>query len=617
MFTVHVSLWPSDRSSQRVAFLAVLQLLLLVPTLQAAPRDTSSSNQPVAAVTPDAAITEIERTLDARLIRPDLPAPPGLAAQMRSLGLPAVSVAVIQAGQIHWARAWGDARPGVPATAETRFSAGSISKPLGALAALRLAEARGISLDADLRPMLKRWQPAAEEGPPRYTLRRLLSHSASLTTHGFAGYAVDATLPSLPQILDGLPPANSDPVRPLVPSAAGFKYSGGGSTIVQLWIEEQTSLPYAQAMQIWALKPLSMNGSSFEQPPRDALEQHAFSHQGIGKPEPGGWRVYPEMQAAGLWTTPSDLARMLIAVQAARRSGNSGTDATGAGGLSGSVARAATSRETDRTSPGFFLEGNRFGHNGSNQGFESSAMIGTESGDGVVIMVNSQNSWPLVDAVVRTVARVYRWPELSAPRAAVPQRLPTQARRWAGRYTTSDGNGVQLRLAQGALWIHPGPGAWERLVRTQDGLYTTERGEPLFALSDKGLRGMVSTFGNRLDPKVLSPRQPLPKALPMISIRGSFTNWQPGATFRPVGAGRYVAEVDIPAGQHEFKIADAEWQRVNLGSVQPGDLQPDAWTSLAWQGGNLQLDASEAGRWRIELDAPERPVAVRVRMTRL
>jgi CubicO group peptidase (beta-lactamase class C family) len=605
-----------------LAFAWALTALSALPAFAAANPPKTAPKPPGAAapavvITPEAAIAEIERTLDARLIRPDQPAPPGLTTQMRNFSLPAVSVAVIRKGEIHWARAWGEARPGVPATADTRFSAGSISKPVGALAALRLAEARGIAIDADLRPMLKRWQPAAEDGPPRYTLRRLLSHSASLSTHGFGGYAADAPLPTIEQILDGLPPANSPAVRPLSPPVSGFKYSGGGSTIVQLWVEEQTGLPYAQAMQTWVLQPLGMRQSAFEQPPREALAQHAFSHQGVGKPEPGGWRVYPEMEAAGLWATPSDLARMLIAVQKARGDASTGTDATGAGGLSGSVARTATERVTERTSPGFFLDGKRFGHNGSNQGFESAALIGAETGDGVVIMINSQNSWALVDALVRTVARVYGWPEMAAPRAAAQQRLGAQARRWEGSYTVSDGSTISLRMAQGTLWLQPGPGAWERLVRTTDGRFTTERAQPMFSLSDAGLRGMVTDFGEPLDPSLLSPRKPVPKGVPEISMRGSLSNWQPGAVLKPVGKGRYVAEIDIPAGKHEFKIADAQWQRVNLGGTGPGAIQPGTWTTLQWQGGNLLVDNAQPGRWRLELDAPDRPTPARLRLTRL
>ncbi len=579
--------------------------------------DSASTRARAGQVSPAAAIAEIERTLDARLIRPDLPAPPGLAAQMQQFSLPAVSIAVIRNGEIHWARAWGEARAGVPATPDTRFSAGSISKPVGALAALRLAEARGISIDADLRPMLKRWQPAAEDGPPRYTLRRLLSHSASLTTHGFGGYAADAPLPTIEQILDGLPPANSPAVRPLVPAVKGFKYSGGGSTIVQLWVEEQTGQPYAQAMQTWVLQPLGMRQSSFEQPPREALDQHAFSHQGIGKPEPGGWRVYPEKEAAGLWTTPSDLARMLIAVHKARSAGTVGTDATGSGPLSGSVARTATQRETESTSPGFFLDGRRFGHNGSNQGFESLSTIDATSGDGLVIMINSQNSWPLMDAIARTVARIYGWPELAAPRAAASQRLPQGAGRWAGRYTLADGNTLVVRAAQGALWLQPGPGSWERLIRMADGRFTTEQGQIRIGLSASGLRMAADEYGNATDERVLVARTPRTAALPSFSLRGSPNGWQPGPALQPVGPGRWAIEMDLPAGRHEFKLGDANWQQVDLGGLQYGRVVPGEWTPLRRRGANLGIDVPADGRWRVELDAPDRPVPARLRLTRL
>lgn len=576
----------------------------------------TSTNAP-AAVTPAAAIAEIERTLDARLVRTDQPAPAGLPAQMRQFGLPAVSMAVIHQGRIHWARAWGEARPGLAAHTETRFAAGSISKPVAALAALRFAEASGVDLDRDLRPMLKRWQPAPEEGPSRYTLRRLLSHSANLSTSGFGGYAVDAPLPTLPQVLDGLPPANSPAVRPLDPSVTGFRYSGGGTAIVQLWMEEQTGMPFAQAMQTWVLKPLGMAHSHFDQPPREAVELHAFAHPRPGQVEPGGWRVYPEAQAAGLWATPSDIARMLIAVQAARRTTAAATEPFGSVPLSAAVARSATQRETDRTSPGFFLEGGRVGHNGSLQGFESSAMIGTDTADGLVIMINSQNSWPVLDAVVRTVARVYGWPGLAAPRMATEQRLPRDARRWVGSYTAADGSDINLRTAAGALWLQPGIGAWERLLRTTDGRYTTARGQPLFAVSDGGLRGYLSDFGQPLDTSVLSARKPLPAGPPEITMRGSLSNWQPGAVLKPAGRGRFVAELDVPAGRHEFKIADAQWQSVNLGASGTEPLVSGKWTPLSWRGGNLVLDVAVAGRWRLELNAPDRPIPPQLRLTRL
>jgi CubicO group peptidase (beta-lactamase class C family) len=598
----------------------LLGLGLAVPDVIADPARTQTgalSFTTPAAISPEAAIAEIERTLDARLVRTDQHAPAGLPAQMRQFGLPAVSMAVIHQGRIHWARAWGEARPGVAATTETRFAAGSISKSVAALAALRFAEASGVDLDRDLRSMLRGWQPAAEEGPSRYTLRRLLSHSASLSTPGFGGYAVDTPLPTLPQVLDGLPPANSPAVRPLDPAVMGFRYSGGGTTIVQLWMEEQTGMHFAQAMQAWVLKPLGMAHSHFDQPPREAIELHAFAHPRSGQIEPGGWRVYPEAQAAGLWSTPSDIARVLIAVQAARGATTAVTDASDARPLSAAVARSAIQRATDRTSPGFFLDGGRFGHNGSLQGFESAAMIGTETADGLVIMFNSQNTWPVLDAVVRTVARIYGWPEMAAPRMATQQKLPPDAARWAGSYTASDGSVITLRTAAGALWLQPGIGAWERLIRTTDNRFTTAVGQPLLAVSEGGLRGFLSEFGEPLDSSVLSPRRPLPAKPPAISMRGSLSNWQPGAVLKPSGRGRFVTELDVPAGRHEFKIADAQWQSVNLGASGTEAVTSGQWTELAWRGGNLVLEAEVAGRWRLELHAPDRPVPPQLRLTRL
>jgi hypothetical protein len=244
-------------------------------------------------------------------------------------------------------------------------------------------------------------------------------------------------------------------------------------------------------------------------------------------------------------------------------------------------------------------------------------MIGTDTADGLVIMINSQNTWPVLDAMVRTVARIYGWSEMAAPRMAPQQKLPLHAGRWVGSFTASDGSIMTLRTAAGALWLQPGIGSWERLVRTTDGRYTTARGQPLFAVSDGGLRGFVNDFGQPLDSSKLSARTPLPARPPEITLRGSLSNWQPGVVLKPAGPGRFVAELDVPAGRHEFKIADAQWQSVNLGASAMKPMASGEWTTLAWRGGNLVLEVEEAGRWRIELHAPDRPVPAQLRLTRL
>lgn len=562
---------------------------------------------PAHGVTPDEAQAELLRTLDAPLRQPSQPAPPGLAARMQQLPVRGISIAVIHQGRLHWAQAWGEAKEGVPATPETRFQAASISKAVSALGVLALAESRGVGLDDDLRPLLKRWQPAAEspEPPqPRYTLRQLLSHRAGLGQHGFPGYALGAPLPSLPQILDGLPPANTGPVRPVQAPAQGFRYSGGGSTVVQLWVEDVTGQPFAAQMQQWALGPLGMTNSQYGPPARTDDPRFAASHQGR-VPEPGGFRVYPELQAAGLWTTPSDIAKAWMGVQAALAQQPSP--------VSASVAKAATSAIDGPTALGFFVDGGagpaqRFEHNGSNQGFESYSTAYVHRGEGVVIMANGQNTWPLVDAVVRTLGRVYGWPGLASATAAADQALSREAARWVGRYRFPQGPELRIERRNAALWWARGPGDWQRLWRLQDGTYATDDGQARAQFTAQGLVAHDQ----------LVPRQPARAwTWPAMHLRGSFNGWAATQPFRAAGAGRWVTELTLPEGAHEFKVGDASWNLVNLGSDSPTPVGTGEWVTLRGQGGNLPWAPAPAGRYRVELRLADGPQAAQLRWTRL
>ncbi len=553
-----------------------------------------------AAVTPDDAIRELNRTLDAPLRRAGLAAPPGLAARMAAIPVPGISIAVIHKGELHWAQGFGEALAGVPVTPQTRFQAGSISKPVAALGALSLAQQQGVDFDADLRPMLKRWQPAAEDGPPRYTLRRLLSHSAGLGQHGFDGYPIGAPLPSLAQILDGAPPANSGPVRPVQPAGQAWRYSGGGTTIVQLWVEDQLGRAFADVMQSLVLAPLGMSHSHYEQPPQDARYPYAHAHQGRVA-EPGGFRVYPEREAAGLWTTPSDLAQMLMAVQRAR--------AGQASALSPEVVRAATTVVLAPSGAGFFIEGQRFGHDGSNQGFESLSSADLDGGEGVVIMANGQNSWKMFEAIVRTLARVYGWTDRVAPLAVADQRLPVASPAWVGQYAVTDRKPLRIRTQAGALLIDSGPGHWHRLWRTENGSYATD---------DNGPRDLRFTPAGLLWPgsERPLPRQALtPLKLPTIHWRGSLNDWQAALPLRAAGTGRWLLDLNLPAGKQDFKLGDADWQQVDLGSPDGRVLLTGAWQRLAPRGGNLLLDLPRAGRYRLELQMSDSPQPARLRLS--
>jgi CubicO group peptidase (beta-lactamase class C family) len=99
--------------------------------------------------------------------------------------------------------------------ADTLFQAASISKPVSALAILRLVESGKLQLDQDVNEVLKSWKIPSNgfTSDMKVTLRRMLSHTAGLTVHGFRGYAEDETIPTLPQILDGEQPANSGAIR--------------------------------------------------------------------------------------------------------------------------------------------------------------------------------------------------------------------------------------------------------------------------------------------------------------------------------------------------------------------------------------------------------------------
>ena len=119
--------------------------------------------------------------------------------------------------EIEWAKGYGfaDVATNRPVTAETLFQAGSVSKPVAAAGAMSLVEQGELKLDDDVNSYLKSWKGPENEftKEQKGTLRRLLSHTAGLTAHGFPGYSVTSLVPSIPQILDGVKPANTTAVR--------------------------------------------------------------------------------------------------------------------------------------------------------------------------------------------------------------------------------------------------------------------------------------------------------------------------------------------------------------------------------------------------------------------
>jgi CubicO group peptidase (beta-lactamase class C family) len=372
-------------------------------------------------------------------------APARLSDRMAHYHTPGVSLAVVTDGRVEWARAFGSAGAGQPLTDRTLFQAGSISKPVFALAVMRLAQDGKVNLDEDVGAYLKSWKvPATGAFQPRITLRQLLTHSAGLSVHGFPGYGADEPLPTVVQVLDGAPPANTDPVRVNMLPGVQFRYSGGGTTVGQLAVTDLLGRPFPQIMRELVLQPMGMVDSTYEQPlPPMAAARAATAHPWKGRPLPGRFHVYPEMAAAGLWTTPSDLARAGIEVQKA---------------LKGESALLTRDRAREMLTPqigedmgiGFFLEGKgdgmRFGHGGWDEGFVARAVFYKEGGRGAVVMINSNEGAGIIDEILRAVAKEYAWPGFFEPEKNAAAVAADVLDGLAGDYTGKFG--LRVRVAR-------------------------------------------------------------------------------------------------------------------------------------------------------------------------
>jgi len=320
--------------------------------------------------------------------------------------VPGVSLAIIDRGELVAAYGYGLARKGVAVTPETRFQAASISKSINALGVMRLVQDGKVALDTPVNQYLKSWKlPDNDFTRQRaVTVRMLLSHTGGISVSGFNGYVRGAPLPSLLQILDGEPPANNAPVRVIALPGATYSYSGGGTTVLQQMVIDVTGEPYPDALQRLVLGPLGMSESSFVQPPlADIAAQAAFGHVKSGEPVAGDYHIYPELAAAGLWTTPRDLTKFVRAIIAARN-GQKGAL------LTQDLATAMLTPVLDRAALGVFIEpGGRFWHNGGNAGFRTLFVGDPQAGQGLVAMTDSDNGEDVYAELRRRVAQLYSW----------------------------------------------------------------------------------------------------------------------------------------------------------------------------------------------------------------
>ena len=368
---------------------------------------------PAWAVTPDAArIARIEADLEPTVQIKGRPlATHTLAEEMAARHTPAVSIAVVDHGRIVWARAYGlaDVASARKATPHTMFQAGSVSKPVAASGAMKLVAAHAFALDDAANSRLTSWRlpdNGFAQGHP-VTLRELWTHTAGTTVHGFPGYAAGASVPTVVQVLDGKPPANTPAV--VVERAPGtlWNYSGGGITIAQLVMTDVTHEPFPQLMRRLVLQPVGMSDSSYEQPPAAArADQIATGYLRDGKAVEGRYHTYPEMAAAGLWTTPSDLANWAIALERAYNGEPSPL-------MSTASARTMLTPGLGHWGIGIEVQGAgddlRFDHGGDDWGFKANLVAWPKGERAIVGMANGDGGAEIIAELTQAVARAYGW----------------------------------------------------------------------------------------------------------------------------------------------------------------------------------------------------------------
>ena len=329
---------------------------------------------------------------------------------MKAFNVPAFSVAVIDDYKIVWAKAYGVTEPGgkTPATPRTLFQAGSISKPVTAAGMLSLVQQGKLSLDEDVNKKLTTWKVPENEltRDQKVTLRRLASHSAGLTVHGFPGYDVDEKVPTLVEIFKGEKPANTAPIVVDFVPGSDERYSGGGVTIEQQLMMDVSGKPFPALMKELVLDKAGMTDSSYEQPlPPMRAVLTAGGTYADGKPVHGKWHIYPEMAAAGLWTTPTDLAKFAIEIALEKR------------GLANKVLSQAMAAEMLKMQSKSFGVGfglnpdhpGEFLHNGADEGFQALLVMNYETGQGVALMANSDNGILVANEYLRGIAKEYQW----------------------------------------------------------------------------------------------------------------------------------------------------------------------------------------------------------------
>lgn len=400
----------------------------------------------------EAKIKKVERSLGEAIKTSDHPL--YLLDRMKEYNIHCVSIAVITDNKLEWARAYGfaDTEQSIPATTETMFQAASISKSLNAMGILKLVQENKLALDVDINTYLTDWKFPydSSEWIGVITLKQLLSHTAGTSVHGFRGYAKGEDIPDITQILNGEEPANNRAIRSVFRPGSKPQYSGGGITISQKIVQELTGQPYDMFMKANILDPLEMKASFYSTvPPESLTNKLASGYLEDGNPVKGKYHLYPEQAAASLWTNPTELSNFIIELQKSN-TGKSNKI------LKKEMVHTMLTPVMAENALGVFIKtvanNKYFSHGGANEGFRSFFVGNVDEGNGVVVMVNSNNSAILAE-IVNSVATVYGWKDYYNPVVRKTVKVAEEVLdSYAGVYEVSPGFAISITRKKEALF---------------------------------------------------------------------------------------------------------------------------------------------------------------------
>jgi CubicO group peptidase (beta-lactamase class C family) len=506
-----------------------------------------------------------------------------LADRMRYYNTVGVSIAVINDGKLEWARGYGlkEAGKSDPVTSDTLFSAGSISKPVAAMGALRLVEEGKLDLDEDVNNKLVSWKVPENEytKQTKVTLRRLLNHTSGLPLGAGDGktHRFGEPFPTLVQALSGTPPADNPPVQVEFVPNCRWAYSSAGYAVAQLLMTDVAKKPFPELMRESLFDKLGMTHSTFENPlPRQLWDRAATGHGSTdGKPIDNRFPSTPAMAAGGLWTTPSDIARFALELQKAKAGKSSKILSKEMANLMLTPFRAGWSLGLEIDTSG---RTPRFSHSGGMPGFTALMVAYNWQGQGAVVMVNQDtyNGFQLQTEIMLGIAREYGWVDYTPIEKTVVRVNPKVYENYIGYYEIDNGYPVTVVTRNNRLYLIWALGnVYEMYPESESKFFIARDGAPTYSFvkDDKGnVTGVKRDWygGTGTGKRAMLPAPSLSgnttfrlkahsDAL-IVTLAGTFNNWDSRQTLCAREGEDWVCRIDLAPGKYAYKfVVDNKW----------------------------------------------------------